>query len=82
LQLDAVDFDSAFADIETLAARCKFNDCTHGGEPHCAVREAIEDGRLPAERMENYRKLQKEAYHQERKAKTAEIAAARWRRAR
>jgi len=81
LQLDAVDFDSAFADIETLAARCKFNDCTHGGEPRCAVREAIEDGRLSAERMENYRKMQKEADHQERKAKAAEIAIARWRRA-
>jgi len=81
LQLDMVDFDSAFADIETLAAACKFNDCTHNGEPHCAVRAAIEEGRLPAERMENYRKMQRETEHLERKARTAEIAAARWRRA-
>ncbi len=81
LQLDAVDFDSAFADIETLAALCKFNDCRHESEPQCAVRAAIAEGRLPAERMENYRKMQKETEHLERKARTAEIAAARWRRA-
>ncbi|MCK7486613.1 MAG: ribosome small subunit-dependent GTPase A [Bacillus subtilis] len=80
LQLDLVDFDAAFADVETLAAACKFNDCTHNNEPHCAVRAAIEDGRLPAERMENYRKMQKEAEHQARKERTAAIAAARWRR--
>lgn len=80
LQIDAADFDSAFADIEELAANCKFNDCTHASEPQCAVRAAIAEGRLPAERMENYRKMQREAAHQERKAKTAEIAAARWRR--
>ncbi|MFA5007333.1 MAG: ribosome small subunit-dependent GTPase A [Candidatus Izemoplasmatales bacterium] len=80
LQIDVADFDSAFADIEELAASCRFGDCTHESEPHCAVKAAIADGRLPAERMENYRKMQREAAHQERKAKTAEIAAARWRR--
>ncbi|MBS1840651.1 MAG: ribosome small subunit-dependent GTPase A, partial [Acidobacteria bacterium] len=31
----------AFADIEDLAARCKFRDCSHKHEPGCAVREAM-----------------------------------------
>ena len=31
----------AFADIEELAARCKFRDCSHRTEPGCAVRAAI-----------------------------------------
>src|SRR5437763_7530816 len=30
----------AFADIEALASACRFGDCTHGGEPGCAVRGA------------------------------------------
>ena len=30
-------------------------------EPHCAVRAAIEDGSLDADRFENYKKLQEEA---------------------
>ena len=28
----------SFADIEELAARCRFSDCQHNGEPGCAVR--------------------------------------------
>ena len=49
-----------FADIGALAARCRFSDCNHGGEPGCAVRAAIEAGELDAERFRNYRKLQSE----------------------
>lgn len=52
-----------FADIAALAARCRFADCTHGGEPGCAVRAALERGELSASRHANYLKLRKEAEH-------------------
>ncbi|KAF0209431.1 MAG: ribosome small subunit-dependent GTPase A [Actinomycetota bacterium] len=52
---------TAFADIAELAADCRFSDCTHAGEPGCAVAAAVEAGTLPAERLESYRKLQLEA---------------------
>ncbi len=78
--IDAADFGRSFSDIEELASECKFNDCTHTKEPDCAVKAAIRDGRLPAERMGNYQKMLKEQAHQERKAKEAEIAQARWRK--
>ena len=39
---------------------CRFSDCTHDHEPGCAVRAALEDGRLAPERWESYRKLQAE----------------------
>ncbi len=51
---------SAFEDIEALAARCRFNDCAHQSEPGCAVREAMEAGRLDERRLESYRKLRRE----------------------
>ena len=38
--------DTAFADIAELAAACRFSDCRHRSEPGCAVRAAIDDGRL------------------------------------
>ncbi|MDT8901615.1 ribosome small subunit-dependent GTPase A [Anaeroselena agilis] len=60
LQLDHGDLAGAFADIEALAANCKYNDCSHTQEPGCAVRKAIETGALPAERLASYEKLQKE----------------------
>ena len=58
----------AFEDIATLAEKCKFRNCAHGGEPGCAVEAAILESRLVPERLENYRKLQAELRFQERKA--------------
>ena len=49
-----------FADIEELALQCKFKDCQHETEPHCAVRAAIENGELDERRLHNYRKLLRE----------------------
>jgi ribosome biogenesis GTPase / thiamine phosphate phosphatase len=50
----------AFADVDELAANCRFNDCAHMREPGCAVQEAIDEGRLPRERLQSYRTLQRE----------------------
>lgn len=60
LHLDSGDLSRSFEDIEDLASACRYRDCSHGSEPGCAVRQAIEKGELPAERFENYLKLQKE----------------------
>ncbi|TGY98529.1 ribosome small subunit-dependent GTPase A [Streptomyces rhizosphaericola] len=49
-----------FAEIEELAARCRFHDCAHRSEPGCAVLGALEDGSLPDRRLESYRKLLRE----------------------
>ncbi|MBU2548263.1 MAG: ribosome small subunit-dependent GTPase A [Proteobacteria bacterium] len=51
---------SAFADVEALAEQCRFRDCTHGSEPGCALREALVDGTLNADRLESYLGLQHE----------------------
>lgn len=50
----------AFAEIEQLAAQCRFHDCEHRSEPDCAVAAAIEDGSLPERRLTSYRKLLRE----------------------
>jgi len=49
-----------FNDIERLAAVCHFTDCRHRDEPRCAVKAAVDDGRLAAARLESYQKLQAE----------------------
>ena len=51
---------SVFADIEQLANSCHFQDCQHQMEPDCAVREAIERGKLEQRRLDNYHKLMAE----------------------
>ncbi|MGH8992910.1 MAG: ribosome small subunit-dependent GTPase A [Acidimicrobiia bacterium] len=56
---------AAFADVESLAAGCRFRDCAHEGEPGCAVAEAVENGNLPARRLAGYVKLRRELDHLE-----------------
>ena len=59
---DAV--DAGFPDIQELAAACRFRDCTHSGEPGCAVVSAGVDGA----RLANYHKMLRELEFLERKA--------------
>jgi ribosome biogenesis GTPase len=51
---------AAFADLDAVAAECRFRDCRHESEPGCAVLAALAGGRLPAERFASFVKLQKE----------------------
>jgi ribosome biogenesis GTPase len=58
---------SAFADIDALAAECRFHDCRHQTEPGCAVRRSLQDGTLDQARWNSFCKLQRELAFQERK---------------
>jgi ribosome biogenesis GTPase len=60
LQLWDADLEHAFADVEELAAQCRFSDCSHTSEPGCAIRAALTDGTLPRDRWDSYVKLQRE----------------------
>ncbi len=70
----------AFSDVEDLAAACRFADCGHGGEPGCAVQASIDAGDLSAERMESWRRLQRELSWQARRtdARLRAEEKARW----
>ena len=57
----AEEITGAFADIEALAERCHYRDCTHQTEPSCAVKKAVETGELGEERYSHFSKLRGEA---------------------
>ncbi|MNO51498.1 putative ribosome biogenesis GTPase RsgA [compost metagenome] len=61
LGIESADLSRSFSDIDSLALQCKFTDCSHQNEPKCAVQQAINTGRLSAERLASYNKLKKEA---------------------
>lgn len=65
LQLAGADLAKAFLDIDSISQNCRFKNCRHEDEPGCAIREAIQQGLLDQERLENYHKLQKELKYQE-----------------
>jgi ribosome biogenesis GTPase len=52
--------ETAFDDVVDIAAACRFSDCRHEGEPGCAVRAALADGRLTEDRLASHRKLERE----------------------
>jgi ribosome biogenesis GTPase len=52
--------DTTFDDVVDIAAACRFSDCGHAGEPGCAVRAALDDGRLTEERLASHRKMERE----------------------
>ena len=52
-----------FADVESLAGSCRFADCRHAGEPGCAVRAAVDSGRIDEGRLASFHKLQRELRH-------------------
>jgi ribosome biogenesis GTPase len=60
LDVGAEAMSAVFADIEALAARCRFRDCSHQGDAGCAVTEAVAQGVLEARRLGSYFKLQRE----------------------
>lgn len=46
-----------FIEIHETGEHCKFRDCQHLREPHCAVKQAVEDGEIDARRYKSYRHL-------------------------
>jgi ribosome biogenesis GTPase len=67
LWVDEESLRCAFSDLEELRSECKFRDCRHETEPGCAVRRAVEDGRLDVGRLESFLTLRKEVEYLERR---------------
>lgn len=57
---DGSGLDRVFPEIAARAAGCRFSDCRHLTEPGCAVREAVERGEIPPERLASRHRLERE----------------------
>lgn len=73
---------AVFADVEAIAARCRFRDCAHDDEPGCAIVAAIDGGALDVERYNAWVKLQRELAYELRRIDrdAAREERARWKR--
>ena len=56
-----------FPEYESYEGQCRFNGCIHIGEPDCAVKTAIEEGKLSKERYESYLLMYNEVKEQKRR---------------
>lgn len=48
------DLNQDFPEIAEFSKFCKFRTCTHTHEPNCAVKPAVESGRIATFRFDNY----------------------------
>jgi ribosome biogenesis GTPase len=64
--LPSVDLAHCFPEFRPFLGNCKFQDCSHGHEPNCAVRSAVESGQISRERYESFLKLREELSESER----------------
>ncbi len=71
LSASAEAVDQVFPEVQELATACRFRNCTHQGEPGCALQDAIEEGDLDPRRLSSYKKLQREVAYFEEKHDTA-----------
>lgn len=46
-----------FIEIRPFLGHCKFRDCAHQSEPGCALRRALEEGKISQQRMNSYEQI-------------------------
>jgi ribosome biogenesis GTPase len=54
---DPEELDGYFPELVPLVTACQFNDCHHKTEPGCAVRAAVQAGRVHPQRYDSYLRL-------------------------
>lgn len=64
--LPSASLDQCFPEFRPVLGDCRFQDCRHVAEPQCAVREAVDAGRISRARYESYTKLRDELTDVER----------------
>ncbi len=57
LEINRSELYHFFPELFAASAGCKYNSCLHTNEPQCAVRDAVENGLIPAERYASYLKM-------------------------
>lgn len=54
VDMDKEEIGDYFPEFFALKASCKFNNCLHIDEPHCAVKQALEAGEVAWSRYKSY----------------------------
>lgn len=57
------EIDGYFPELRPLVHLCQFSDCTHTHEPGCAVREAVEEGRVHPARYASFVRMRQGEYN-------------------
>jgi ribosome biogenesis GTPase len=54
MEIEKQELAHYFPEMRALLGQCKFNNCLHLHEPHCAVQEAVKEGEIASSRYLSY----------------------------
>ena len=57
VDMESAEISDYFPEFFKLKDQCKFNNCLHKEEPHCAVKEALENNKIAWSRYNSYLKI-------------------------
>ncbi|MCB9639316.1 MAG: ribosome small subunit-dependent GTPase A [Myxococcales bacterium] len=60
ISVTAEELPRCFREMQPYLEMCRFRNCQHDAEPHCAVKEAVEAGEIQRRRYESYLQLRAE----------------------
>ncbi len=75
---DEATLRDSFADVTALTEQCKFSNCSHRKDAHCAIRAAVESGTLDQARYENFLNLEIEIAALKKRTEKRQMAVERW----
>ena len=61
--LSESELQHAFIEFRPLLGQCKFHNCSHGDEPGCVIRAAVDVGTISAQRVDLFRQLRHESHN-------------------
>jgi len=51
------ELESYYPDFSPILGQCKYKNCTHSIEPNCAIKQAVEDGKIAVSRFQSFQRL-------------------------
>jgi ribosome biogenesis GTPase len=58
--IEPAELGACFPEFRPFLGHCRFDNCRHLTEPACAVKRAVEEGIVPADRLVSYERIYEE----------------------
>jgi ribosome biogenesis GTPase len=75
---DEATLRESFSDVDSIASRCRYSDCSHRSDAGCAIRAAVDGGELDSGRYASFLNLDQEIAALKKRAEKRQMAIERW----
>jgi ribosome biogenesis GTPase len=76
--LSVSELQHAFREFKSVLGQCRFHNCAHLSEPDCAIRDAVDQNQITAERLNLFRQLRSDSKTADEQLQGITQAKERW----